>query len=248
MRASDRTVARSRTKTGIPGRLLRVKLKTAKGRTVSSARWLERQLGDPYVAAARAQGYRSRAAFKLIELDDRFHILKPGARVVDLGAAPGSWSQVALDRVKAGKPGGGGVIAVDAEEIEPVSGATILRQDLLAGDALAVLAEALGGPVDVVLSDMAPPATGHRPTDHLRVMTLAAAAFEFACEVLCPGGTFVVKVLQGGTERELLTAMKQRFRVVRHAKPRASRPESAEAYVVACGYRGREHNRQPEKV
>ena len=235
-------------KTGAPGPARGAKLKTPKGRKASSARWLRRQLKDPYVAAAEARGYRSRAAFKLIELDDRFHILKPGARVLDLGAAPGSWTQVAAERVKAGRPGGGRVLAVDSAEMEPVPGATVLRLDVLGADAPAVLAKALDGSVDALLSDMAAPATGHGPTDHLRVMRLAEAAFEVAREVLRPGGAFVAKVRQGAGGRELLAEIKCRFRVVRHAKPRASRPESAEVYVVARGYRGREHNRKAEKV
>jgi 23S rRNA (uridine2552-2'-O)-methyltransferase len=222
------------------GRASGRRLKTAKGRTLSSARWLRRQLADPYVAEARAKGYRSRAAFKLIELDDRFHLLAPGALVVDLGAAPGSWSQVAVRRVRAGKPGGGRVLAVDVAEMAPLEGAQVLRQDLLAEDAAALLRAALGGPADVVLSDMAPAATGHRPTDKIRVMALAEAAFAIACEVLADGGALVAKVLQGGAEGELAAAIKRRFGSVRHAKPRASRRESAETYIVARDFRGPE--------
>jgi len=217
-----------------PGR----RLKTAKGRTLSSARWLRRQLTDPYVAEARAKGYRSRAAFKLIELDDRFHLLEPGALVLDLGAAPGSWSQVAVQRVKAGKPGGGRVLAVDVAEMAPLGGVELLRQDLLAEDAAALLRAALGAPADVVLSDMAPAATGHRRTDQIRVMALAEAAFAIACEVLAEGGCLVAKVLQGGAEGALAAAVKRRFRTVRHAKPRASRRDSAETYIVARDFRG----------
>lgn len=214
------------------------RLKTAKGRTLSSARWLQRQITDPYVAEARAKGYRSRAAFKLIGLDDRFHLLAPGALVVDLGAAPGSWSQVAAHRVKAGKPGGGRVLALDVAKMAPLEGVEILRQDLLAEDAVAVLRAALGAPADLVLSDMAPAATGHRPTDKIRVMVLAEAAFAIACEVLAEGGTLVAKVLQGGAEGELGAAIKRRFRAVRHAKPPASRRESAETFIVARDFRG----------
>ncbi len=218
--------------------MLKTRLRAGKGRKLSSRRWLERQLGDPYVAAARAQGYRSRAAFKLIELDDRFRFLKPGGRVLDLGAAPGGWTQVAAERVKAAKPGGGRVVAVDVSAMEPVPGAVVSRRDVLTPEACAALRQDLGGAADVVLSDMAAPATGHRATDHLRVLALAEAAFELACQVLRPGGTFVAKVLQGGAERGLLGAMRGRFRSVRHAKPRASRAESAETYVVARGFRG----------
>ncbi len=220
-----------------PGRRARARSKTAKARKASSTRWLQRQRADAYVAEAKARGYRSRAAFKLIELDDRFRLLKPGARVLDLGAAPGSWTQVAADRVKAGKPGGGRVVAVDRDEMAAVPGATVLCRDALGADAPAALLEAIGGPVDVVLSDMAAPTTGHRPTDHLRLMALSGAAFELACRVLRPGGAFIAKALQGGTEQELIGAVAKRFRVVRQAKPRASRSQSAEFYVVALGYR-----------
>ena len=214
------------------------RLKTAKGRKLSSARWLGRQLKDPYVAEARAKGYRSRAAFKLIELDERFHFLAPGARVVDLGAAPGSWSQVAVERVKAGKPGGGRVLAVDAAEMAPLEGARVLTQDLLAEGAAAALRAALGGPADVVLSDMAAAATGHRPTDQMRSTALAEAAFEVAAELLAEGGALVAKVLQSGAEGELAAVLKRRFEIVRHVKPAASRRQSAETYLVALGYRG----------
>jgi 23S rRNA (uridine2552-2'-O)-methyltransferase len=211
---------------------------TAKGRKISSTRWLQRQLNDPFVAAARREGYRSRAAFKLIDLDDRFHFLKPGASVLDLGAAPGSWAQVAVDRVHGGRPGGGRVIAVDVSEMEDLSGAEVLHLDVLDAEAPARLREAAGGAVDVVMSDMAAPATGHRQTDHLRVVALAEAALDIALQLLAPGGTFVAKVYQGGAERDLLTALKGRFVRVRHAKPEASRKESAEVYVVAQGFRG----------
>jgi 23S rRNA (uridine2552-2'-O)-methyltransferase len=199
----------------------------------SSARWLERQLADPYVAEARRRGYRSRAAFKLAELDDRFHFLKPGGRVVDLGAAPGGWTQVAVERTR-----GGRVVALDVNLMDPLPGAVVLCQDFLDDDAPAVLRAALDGSADAVLSDMAAPTTGHAATDHLRIMALCEAALEFAAEVLAPGGTFVAKIFQGGTEAALLARMKKLFAAVRHAKPPASRGESAEMYVVATGFRG----------
>jgi 23S rRNA (uridine2552-2'-O)-methyltransferase len=215
------------------GRAPATRLKTAKGRRASSIRWLERQLNDPYVAEAKRRGFRSRAAFKLIELDQRFHLLKPGARVVDLGAAPGGWTQVAVERVGAR----GVVVALDAAEMAPVKGATALTRDFLDASAPALIKDTLGGPADVVLSDMAPAATGHAATDHLRIMALVEAAAAFAEEVLRPGGAFVAKVLQGGTESQLLAHLKRRFASVRHAKPPASRAESAEVYVVAQGFR-----------
>ena len=210
------------------------RLKTAKGRKASSVRWLKRQINDPYVAEARARGYPSRAAFKLIELDQRFQFLSPGKRVVDLGSAPGSWTRVAVERV--GRRGR--VVAMDLGEMDPVPGAHVLRHDFLEADAPDLLAAALEGPADVVLSDMAAPATGHAATDHLRVMALAEAALDFACGALAPGGAFVAKVYQGGTEHRLLAAIKRRFKTVKHAKPPASRPQSAETYVVALGFRG----------
>lgn len=214
------------------------RLKTAKGRKASSQRWLERQLRDPYVRAASKAGYRSRAAYKLIELDDRFRLLGPGKRVADLGAAPGGWTQVAVERVRAGKSRGGRVFAVDLVEFEPVVGAEFISLDVAEPDAPAKLARAFGWTIDVVLSDMAPAATGHAATDHLRTMALCEAALEVAKEVLRPGGAFVAKVLKGGTEHKLLAQMRRLFRSVRHAKPPASRPESAETYVVAAGFRG----------
>lgn len=209
------------------------RLKTARGRSLSSSRWLRRQLKDPYVDRARRLGYRSRAAFKLIELDDRFHLLRPGCRVVDLGAAPGGWTQVAVARAA-----GGRVVSVDTTEMGPVAGATLLRQDALSEGAPAAIRAALGGPADLVLSDMSAPATGHGETDHLRVVALAEAAFAIAREVLAPGGAFVAKVLRGGTERALLEALRREFAAVRHAKPPASRKQSRELYVVATGFRG----------
>ena len=214
------------------------RVKTAKGRKVSSTRWLKRQLNDPYVAEARRLGYRSRAAFKLIELDDRFHFLARGGRVIDLGAAPGGWTQVAVERTAAGERGGGRVVAVDVAEMDAVAGAVVVRHDFLDARAPPALGEALAGPADVVLSDMAAPATGHAATDHLRVIALAEAALAFAAEVLAPGGTLVAKVLQGGTEPALLARIKRLFATVKHAKPPASRSQSAEMYVVAQGFRG----------
>jgi 23S rRNA (uridine2552-2'-O)-methyltransferase len=211
-------------------------VKTAKRRSLSSARWLERQLNDPYVAEAKKRGFRSRAAFKLLQLDDKHHFLTSGARVVDLGAAPGGWTQVAIERCgRQGRPGR--VVGIDLLDMDPIAGATLITGDFLAEEAPARLKEALGGPADVVLSDMAAPATGHAKTDHLRVMALVEAALEFAEEVLAPGGHFVAKVLQGGTERELLARLKQRFAKVRHVKPAASRSDSAEMYLVASGFR-----------
>jgi 23S rRNA (uridine2552-2'-O)-methyltransferase len=214
------------------------RVKTARRRKPSSTEWLARQLNDPYVHAARRQGYRSRAAFKLIELDDRFHLLKPGQRVVDLGAAPGGWTQVAVARVKAPYPGR--VVAVDLLAMAPIAGAAILALDFLAPETPAALIGALAGPANVVLSDMAAPATGHAATDHVRIIALAEAAYDFARGVLAPGGAFVAKVYQGGTEAELLRRLKRDFTAVRHAKPPASRAESAEVYVVAQGFRGAE--------
>jgi 23S rRNA (uridine2552-2'-O)-methyltransferase len=204
-----------------------------KGRTASSQRWLKRQVSDPYVARAKREGLRSRAAFKLQEIDDKHHFLKPGARVVDLGAAPGGWSQVAAQRVGAS----GRVVAIDILEMAPVEGVEFVRLDFLHPTAPERLEMALGGPADVVLSDMSPNATGHRQTDHLKIMALAEAAAEFARAVLKPGGTFLAKVLQGGTERTLLEALKRDFASVRHVKPPASRADSAELYVLATGLR-----------
>jgi len=219
------------------GRGLHVRVKTARGRKVGSTAWLKRQLNDPYVARAKAEGWRSRAAYKLLEMDEKLHLLKPGRRVVDLGAAPGGWTQVAVQRVRAGHPGGGKVVGLDINDWGRVAGATCLTLDFLDPTAPDVLKQALGGPADLVLSDMASPATGHGPTDHIRIIALAEAAWEFAAEVLAPGGAFVCKVFQGGTENELLKLIKQRMSVVRHMKPPASRKDSAEVYVVATGFK-----------
>lgn len=218
-------------------RRLKVRVKTGKGRTVSQKQWLERQLNDPYVAEARKAGYRSRAAFKLSEIDDKFRFLKPGGRVVDLGAAPGGWSQVAVQRVKA-TDGKGKVIAIDMHGMDPIPGVVIFHKDFYDEDAPSLLIEALGGEkADVVMSDMAAHATGHRQTDHLKIMALAEAGFEFAKDVLKPGGTFLAKVLRGGTEGEMLKMMKRHFETVRHVKPDASRSDSAELFVLAMGFR-----------
>ncbi|MDE2133673.1 MAG: RlmE family RNA methyltransferase [Alphaproteobacteria bacterium] len=212
----------------------RVHVRSGRGRSVSSTRWLERQLNDPYVAAAKAKGYRSRAAFKLKELDSKFHLLKRGARVLDLGAAPGGWSQVSVERVgEAGK-----VVAADILEMEPIAGVTILLCDLLDAVAPDTLRRALGGPADVVLSDMASPTTGHRETDHIRTLALFEAALDMAEGVLKPGGAFVGKVFQGGATSELLARVKKRFAEVKHVKPPASRQESVELYLVATGFKG----------
>ncbi len=217
----------------VTGRGLKVRVKTAKRRSNSSTRWLQRQLNDPYVAEAKKRGYLSRAAFKLAQLDDKYRFLKPGARVVDLGAAPGGWVQVVLERC--GKTAR--VVGIDLQEMEPIGEAVLLQGDFLAPEGPDRVRAALEGEADVVLSDMAAASTGHTQTDHLRVMGLAEAALEFAEEVLSPGGSFVAKVLQGGTERELLSRLKQRFAQVRHVKPAASRSDSAEMYLVATGFR-----------
>lgn len=218
-------------------RPLKVRLKTKKNRTVSQKRWLERQLNDPYVARAKREGMRSRAAYKLSEIDDKYHLLKPGGRVVDLGAAPGGWSEIAARRVGAAE-GRGKVVAVDILEMAPVAGVTFRRIDFLDPAAPDVLREMLGGRADVVLSDMAANATGHKKTDQLKIMALVEAGAEFAREVLCPGGAFLTKVLQGGTEPKLLAGLKRDYAVVRHVKPQASRADSSELYLLATGFRG----------
>jgi 23S rRNA (uridine2552-2'-O)-methyltransferase len=221
-------------------RKLKVRVKTAKKRTVSSARWLQRQLNDPYVHAAKRDGYRSRAAYKLSEIDDKYHFLKAGGRVVDLGAAPGGWCQIAVARVKALDGRGshrGTVLGVDINPVEPLSGATLLELDFLAEGAEDLVKKALGGEADVVLSDMAAPSTGHTQTDHIRIMALCEAAAYFAIDVLADGGTYCAKVLRGGTENELLALLKKHFATVRHVKPKASRADSAEMYVLAQGFR-----------
>jgi 23S rRNA (uridine2552-2'-O)-methyltransferase len=216
-----------------------VRVKTARRRRPSSTRWLERQLNDPYVGDARRLGYRSRAAFKLLQLDQRFRLLGPGKRVVDLGAAPGGWTQVAVARVSAPGKVAGRIVAVDIAAMDPVPGALVLQGDCGDAATVAAIAAALGGPADVVLSDMAPAATGHAPTDHLRIVALAELAHACAAALLAPGGGFVCKVLQGGAQGALLAALKRDFAAVRHVKPAASRAESAEVYLIAQGFRGR---------
>jgi len=220
------------------GRSLKTRVKTARKRSLSSTLWLERQLNDPYVARAKREGYRSRAAYKLIEMDDRYHLFKPGGRIVDLGAAPGGWSQVAAAHVKA-KEGKGKVVAVDLLDMEPIDGVEFAVKDFNDPDAPEFIREMLGGHADGVMSDMAANATGHRATDHLRIVALAELAADFACDVLAEGGFFIAKVLQGGTEGQLLTRLKRDFATVRHVKPAASRAGSAELYVLATGFRGR---------
>lgn len=215
-------------------RELNVHVKTAKRREYGSTLWLKRQLNDPYVRKAKAEGYRSRAAYKLIELDEKFSFLKPGARVADLGCAPGGWCQVAVKAV--GKKGR--VAGIDYLSMPAVAGADVLEMDFLDEAAPDKLKAMLGGEADVVLSDMAAPTTGHKSTDHLRIIALAEAALDFAEDVLAPGGAFVCKVFAGGAEAELLTRLKQNFETVKHAKPKASRSDSAEKYVVATGFRG----------
>ena len=228
----------SRGVSGITGRGMHTRIKTAKGRKLSSTLWLQRQLNDPYVIEAKKKGYASRAAFKLSELDDKFNFLKNGLRIVDLGAAPGGWTKVAVERTKPAKSDKGIVIALDIKEMEPIGGATIIRHDFLDEHAPDILKQALGGHADVILSDMASPASGHAATDHLRIMVLCEAALLFAYEVLAPNGTFIAKVLQGGTENELLNLIKRSFKTVRHSKPPSSRASSSEMYVVATGYKG----------
>ena len=220
------------------GRSLKVKVKTAKRRTGSSNAWLARQLNDPYVARAKREGYRSRAAYKLLEMDDRFHLLKPGQRIVDLGAAPGGWAQVAAARTGADK-GRGRVIGIDLLDIETIPGVEFKVMDFLDEAAPNRLKLWLDGLADGVMSDMAANATGHRKTDHLRIVALVELAADFARQVLKPGGFFVAKVFQGGTEGTLLADLKRDFAIVRHAKPEASRAGSAELYVLATGFRGR---------
>ena len=219
------------------GRSLKNRVKTARQRSHSSTLWLERQLNDPYVARAKREGFRSRAAYKLLEIDERYRFLKPGQRIVDLGAAPGGWSQVAVRKVDA-EQGRGRVIGIDLLAIAPLPGAEFKVLDFNASDAPLLLKDWLGDKADVVLSDMAANATGHRKTDHLRITGLVELAADFACEILTDGGVFLAKVFQGGTERELLARLKSEFAAVRHVKPRASRAGSAELYVLATGFRG----------
>ena len=227
---------------GRGARDLRVKVKTARGRKLSSTRWLERQLNDPYVQRAKREGYRGRAAFKIMELDDKFRFLVPGARVVDLGCAPGGWCQVAVPRINAlGEKSGkaiGRIIGVDLQEVEAIAGAELHQLDFMEDDADEKVKGWLGGKADVVMSDMAAASSGHKQTDHLRIIALCEAAAYFAFDVLEEGGTFVAKVLAGGAEGDLLKILKQRFAKVANVKPGASRADSSEKFVVASGFRG----------
>ena len=222
---------------GPDGRPLKVRVKTARGRTTSSQKWLQRQLNDPYVARARREGWRSRAAFKLIEMNDKAHLLRRGMRIVDLGAAPGGWSQVAAQRIGL-EEGAGRIVAIDLLEMDPIPGVIFAQMDFLDEDAPERLMTMMAGPADLVMSDMAANATGHRATDHLKIVALVEVAADFARQVLAPGGAFIAKVLQGGTEGTLLANLKRDFAQVKHLKPAASRSDSAELYVLATGFRG----------
>ncbi len=232
----------SKNTSGRGQRDLTVKVKTARGRTLSSTRWLQRQLNDPYVRRAKAEGYRGRAAFKILELDDKFRFLVPGARVVDLGCAPGGWCQVAVARVNAlGERAGkavGTVLGVDLQEVEPIPGAEVHQLDFMADDADEQVKQWLGGEADVVMSDMAASSSGHKQTDHLRIIALCETAAYFAFDVLAEGGTFVAKVLAGGAEGDLQKLLKQRFDKVANVKPPSSRADSSEKFVIATGFRG----------
>jgi 23S rRNA (uridine2552-2'-O)-methyltransferase len=225
-------------------RELRVRVKTAKGRKLSSTLWLERQLNDPYVIRAKKEGYRGRAAYKILELDDRYGFLKPGARVVDLGCAPGGWCQVAVPRINSlgenTKKPMGRIIGVDLQEMEPISGVELHQLDFLSDGADDLVKGWLGGRADVVMSDMAAASSGHKATDHLRIVALIEAALDFAFDVLEDDGTFVAKVLAGGAENQMQNTLKKMFRKVANVKPPASRSDSSEKFVVAMGYRGRE--------
>ena len=228
---------------------LKIKVKTARKRSHASTLWLERQLNDPYVAQAKKDGYRSRAAYKLLEIDERYRILKPGQRIVDLGAAPGGWSQIAAKKIGAGK-GRSKIVGIDLLPIDPLAGVQFEVLDFLDASAPDRLKEMLGGQADVVLSDMAANTTGHKKTDQLRIIGMVELAADFACEVLSEGGTFLAKVFQGGTENELLATLKKSFASVHHVKPEASRAGSAELYVLAKGFRGatrRHESREPDE-
>jgi len=216
----------------------RQRVRTARGRSAQSTRWLERQLNDPYVRRAKAEGYRSRAAYKLIELDERFHLLKGATRIIDLGIAPGGWSQVVRKKRPAST-----VVGIDLLPVDPIDGVTILQMDFMAERAPELLTEALGGEADLVLSDMAANTVGHPQTDHLRTMGLVEAGAAFACDVLRPGGAFVAKVLAGGADSGLVAELKRNFSTVKHAKPPASRKDSSEWYVIAQGFKGRGEKR-----
>ena len=215
----------------------KVHVKTRNKRSISSSRWLERQLNDPYVAAAKTEGYRSRAAFKLIQMNEDLKLFKPGQKVIDLGAAPGGWTQIAVEFVKPGKTGGR-VVAIDYLDMPEIAGAEFFCLDFMDNSAPDILKKAIGGKADLVISDMAPPTIGHKRTDHLRIMALAETAYAFAREVLVPGGVFLSKVFMGGAEKDLLNQLKKDFTKVKHVKPHASRADSSEMYVVALGFRG----------
>jgi 23S rRNA (uridine2552-2'-O)-methyltransferase len=230
---------------GVGARALKTRVKKKRGLKNSSRRWLERHLNDPYVHRSKAEGYRSRAAFKLIEIDDKHKLLKPGQRVIDLGAAPGGWLQVVASRVRS-EEGAPAVVGIDYLPIDPVPGAIILQKNFLDDDAPELLMENLGGAPDLVISDMAAPTTGHRRTDHIRTMQLAEVAADFAISVLKPGGHFLTKTFQGGTENELLTMLKRNFRTVHHVKPPASREESVELFLLAKDFKGRSNEEQPQ--
>jgi 23S rRNA (uridine2552-2'-O)-methyltransferase len=231
-------MSRPGNRNAVGDRRLKERIKDKKERTVSQKQWLERQLNDPYVHEARKRGYRSRAAFKLIEIDDKYKFLKPGGYIIDLGAAPGGWSQISSQRVKSVE-GKGRVVAIDMHSMDEMPGVTIFKKDFLEDDAPQLLIDALGGKADAVISDMAAHATGHRQTDHIQIMGLAETAHAFARDVLKPGGTFLAKVLRGGTEGDLLKQLKLDFATVRHVKPMASRDDSAELFVLATGFRAR---------
>jgi 23S rRNA (uridine2552-2'-O)-methyltransferase len=231
------TPGKQKGKANVTARDLAVRLKSAGKRTTSQQKWLQRQLNDPYVARAKAEGWRSRAAFKLIEIDDRYHLLKPGMRIVDLGCAPGGWCQVAASRTRSteSEPH---IIGIDLLPVDPVPGVTLFEMDFMEPEADERLRDALGGLADGVLSDMAANTTGHKKTDHLRIIGLAEAAIAFAEEVLAPGGFFLCKLFQGGDTASLITGLKRSFSMVRHVKPQASRADSSELYVLATGFRG----------
>lgn len=235
-------VKKTKNSSGRGQRDLTVRVKSARGRTTSQVKWLQRQLNDPYVKRAKVEGYRGRAAFKILELDDKFRFLVPGARVVDLGCAPGGWCQVAVKRINAlgerSDKAVGTVLGVDLQEVEPIAGAQIHQLDFMSDDADAKVKEWLNGPADVVMSDMAASSSGHKQTDHLRIISLCEAAANFAFDVLTPGGTFVAKVLAGGAEGELQVLLKQKFTKVVNVKPPSSRSDSSEKFVVATGFRG----------
>jgi 23S rRNA (uridine2552-2'-O)-methyltransferase len=235
-------VKKTKNSSGRGQRDLTVRVKSARGRTTSQVKWLQRQLNDPYVKRAKVEGYRGRAAFKILELDDKFRFLVPGARVVDLGCAPGGWCQVAVKRINAlgerSDKAVGTVLGVDLQEVEPIAGAQIHQLDFMSDDADAKVKEWLNGPADVVMSDMASSSSGHKQTDHLRIISLCEAAAYFAFDVLTPGGTFVAKVLAGGAEGELQVLLKQKFTKVVNVKPPSSRSDSSEKFVVATGFRG----------